>query len=1453
MIRRRLIVAGTGRYEHLNDLLTVPKELDKVARLFQDRGYQLDERIEDPTASDLKDRLLTWSRHDDLSDDAVVFYYTGHGHYNGGDGRHYVLCRDSHPANPLLTAHATADIAQFVLDSRPGKLLLVIDTCYAGQGADAADAVADALLEARRHEASQDGGHLTDFVVIAVARPYEKARSMAFADALGLALNRVSVSRRQPWLWTEQVVHTINEIFEESGEHQHARALFRSEAFPFFGGNPRYRPEVPSGELDLAEQEALPGREQQRTRRDVRTHFAPRARGLVDESDSGRGSYFVGRREQLQQLTDWLCGAGPASWGRGVVVTGGSGVGKSALLGQLYLGIGSDSAGSGLGFHAVIHARHLLLDELVGRIAEAAGLTATTPETLLAGLAERSEPLHVIVDALDEAGPAADDEEARLIAGKLLLPLTGIRSVRLIVGARPHVLDALASELSVLDLDPLRAGTRDDIAHYAQQLLLAPNGSDSSGPYEEHAATAIADVIADRAGGSFLNARLAARELGHRPRAIDTGLPYWRELVPEPGESPGQTFLRTVDRQLGDAAERGRVLLTALALAEGRGLPANSVWLAIASAVRSVTRASDAAHDSDPVLGWGDIRWILTAAGAHIVEDLDDCEQAVFRLYHESYAEALIAGLDRRVRSQVACALLDLVPPGTDGTGRNWASAHPYLRRHLAAHAADTDVLDELAVDPGYLLAAEPTGLHHVLDEAGSPSARAAGRAFGRCAALLHATRDTPASAAYLRLAALQADALPLADMVRRQFPDLPWDTAWVRVAPVSYTTVGTFDDRVVGLAVTAAHGGHSLVTAEDTGRVRLWSCADGASLGELPIRFADVRGVHGSAGADAMTGWVALRTAEEDRSRIWVYDVGERHVVGCTPVGDWADCVLLDIGGKCVAVALDLTGGVTVMEIDTPSRVLATAGSRGSVPHRRLRWKGRTGALLAAELAGDRLVVAVVAQHAAHRGIRTRARLTVWEMYPRDGWSVRAVGRRRLSGRTVCALTVHDREVFLGLADGPGRAATRCRSGRLGGLSVREWMWLGGHAGAASSAVCFVPVEAAAGGMLCLFARPDAVEARDGDGRLVGRTPTDAPVWRLTVTGAEGGTARLLSLTEDAYTAKSWRLRLDADAPEETEQSVGTGDGWGTQDVEVGVGENGPVVVTRVGAALLMLDGTTGRQLACVSDPELRLTVTGGTGAPVIYDDGGADVVIWTETARTPCSAVLAKAIPLAVCRLGGVPHVAVVDHEWGRNRIGTRSFTGDRERVRHLPVRDMDRILVVCDGDSVLVSYEANDPVPHVISDMHSMDPPDKVFAVASFPGGAHPVYDRLDHHDADVPQHAIGFWPDGPVLCLVSGPAELTIRRLARRDTEPEVIRRPDGNELKGLLVQTRGGLPTILTATSDWSLTLFRADTGTVLHRIALGCEVRGIDWLDEERLCVHTATGLLCLRLTYPPD
>ncbi|MER5277274.1 hypothetical protein ABT025_16145 [Streptomyces sp. NPDC002809] len=132
------------------------------------------------------------------------------------------------------------------------------------------------------------------------------------------------------------------------------------------------------------------------------------------------------------------------------MVTGSPGVGKSALLGRLVvensevtrrpdlseltglsdprdlewlLGVFQEKGR----IHAAIHARHKLLSDLVAAVADAAGMPGGTGrEELLHALAQRSEPLVLVIDALDEAGTASGDGgggEAEHIASVLPHPL----------------------------------------------------------------------------------------------------------------------------------------------------------------------------------------------------------------------------------------------------------------------------------------------------------------------------------------------------------------------------------------------------------------------------------------------------------------------------------------------------------------------------------------------------------------------------------------------------------------------------------------------------------------------------------------------------------------------------------------------------------------------------------------------------------------------------------------------------------------------------------------------------------------------------------------------------------------------------------------------------------------------------------------------------------------------
>ena len=102
--------------------------------------------------------------------------------------------------------------------------------------------------------------------------------------------------------------------------------------------------------------------------------------------------------------------------------------------------------------------------------------------------------------------------------------------------------------------------------------------------------------------------------------------------------------------------------------------------------------------------------------------------------------------------SAITTALTSHVPRRPSGR-RDWPASHPYTRAHLATHAARGGSIDDLAQDPGFLLAADPPELLAALDTTTSRPARAAAGAYRSALPLIR--RHSPAEhAAYLGLAA---------------------------------------------------------------------------------------------------------------------------------------------------------------------------------------------------------------------------------------------------------------------------------------------------------------------------------------------------------------------------------------------------------------------------------------------------------------------------------------------------------------------------------------------------------------------------------------------------------------------------------------------------------------------------------------------------------------------------
>jgi hypothetical protein len=329
-------------------------------------------------------------------------------------------------------------------------------------------------------------------------------------------------------------------------------------------------------------------------------------------------------------------------------------------------------------------------------------------------------------------------------------------------------------------------------------MLVAAGTPAVSTPYQSVPATVVAQVAAEvarRAAPSFLLARLVSRTLLAAPEPADVTDPAWADRFPA---TAGEAFERDLQARFPDAYERQRVqdLLTPLAFADGEGLPVANLWHAIATALSG--------RDYTPE----DVTWIQDGADSYIVEALED-GRSVYRLYHQAIADYLRSlqlnpgglgdalpgtgipaaalpgsrmkaarpGADTdgtgtrtvaQVQRPIADALIASVPVGPGGR-RNWLAAHPYVLRHLGAHAAAAGSVDELLADAGFLVAADPDSVRRAA-AAASPALRAVGTVYRQG---FHSFRDAPPwqRAQMLQLAARRGGLDWLADQGSRTRP----------------------------------------------------------------------------------------------------------------------------------------------------------------------------------------------------------------------------------------------------------------------------------------------------------------------------------------------------------------------------------------------------------------------------------------------------------------------------------------------------------------------------------------------------------------------------------------------------------------------------------------------------------------------------------------------------------
>ena len=469
---RVLLAAGTKTYRHgadlhLADLDQIPDALQCVVETLTGLGYKSElggarKYLLDPSLHQLKQAVRAAAE----SAPVVVVYYTGHG-MKPERSPYLLLTAEAKPDGLDDTALEARELGGLVLrrdahgnvlaDDEQPQVLVILDCCFSGAGG------IEALKE------SLEGMGNPKAWVLASASSVEYAQQGRFADALKQALRDPEVGSSQQLLGMLEVIVKINTTLEHYGQMAHCYppgGEFTGSP-PFFP-NPKYDHSVAG--LTVAEQQ----------------HWVSRLRAAPADSTTA-GFYVTGRTGRFRAVEDlarWL--RNPHRDGL-AVVTGSPGCGKSAMLAlpvlltderrRDALVAGADpgsliarAADLFLGLPVLgVHARGMNPYQAAAAIAQSLGRSADSPEGLLEDLDDNPETSSriVVIDAVDEA------RDPRRLLTDLLLPLARRPGLRIVIGARRHVIPPASDTSLLVDLDSDDYRDPQALADYAHQLLIA--------------------------------------------------------------------------------------------------------------------------------------------------------------------------------------------------------------------------------------------------------------------------------------------------------------------------------------------------------------------------------------------------------------------------------------------------------------------------------------------------------------------------------------------------------------------------------------------------------------------------------------------------------------------------------------------------------------------------------------------------------------------------------------------------------------------------------------------------------------------------------------------------------------------------------------------------------------------------------------------------------------------
>jgi WD40 repeat protein len=435
---------------------------------------------------------------------------------------------------------------------------------------------------------------------------------------------------------------------------------------------------------------------------------------------------------------------------------------------------------------------------------------------------EPGQPIVLVIDGLDDAGAESTADgwlplglPISLPNGVFVVATTRLGFDRDLITIRNAVEMQQIEARSLTNLKDMEQYIRDvtDPATGDQVLIAAMNASDVDLNWLRLA-------LAEASSGSWVHLRYILDEIrdGRRnPDDMDR-LPadlaaYYSEAIirwrGDPTNLADQHRWESVCLPLLATLGAARAPLAIDELSSFAGVPAQQASSFIEQTARAfLDRRGDSAETATYVLRDRTLKGLLV--GSLPAERPDIAE----------LSEVFVAqnrGSDRKIVEA-------LMPQGRTGT-RDWHAASPYLRQHLAAHAAACNLLDDLMTDPGFLLVTSPDEVRGHRDRLRTIQGRNALEAYELC---LTDWESLVGEERIARLAvnAVRTGASSLADACTT-LTGTRWPIRWVAISdpqPRSRTHRG----QVRSVALGKAGERDVVVSGATDMTIRIWDAVTG-------------------------------------------------------------------------------------------------------------------------------------------------------------------------------------------------------------------------------------------------------------------------------------------------------------------------------------------------------------------------------------------------------------------------------------------------------------------------------------------------------------------------------------------------------------------------------------------------------------------------------------------------